>query len=74
MDEVKTDRHSQPAPEPKRYPQKLTAPRNAMELHLLAIWEKVLGVRRLGIKDSFFDLGGTSLQAARIVNQIKEKL
>jgi len=44
-----------------------------VELHLLAIWEKVLGVRRLGIRDSFFDLGGTSLQAARIVNQIKQK-
>ncbi|WP_017714959.1 thioesterase domain-containing protein [Kamptonema formosum] len=73
MDEVKTDRHSQPAPEPKRYPQKLIAPRNAVELHLLAIWEKILGVRRLGIRDSFFDLGGTSLQAARIVNQIQLK-
>jgi acyl carrier protein len=73
MDEVKSDRHSQSAPEPKRYAQKLTAPRNAVELHLLAILEKVFGVRRLGIRDSFFDLGGTSLQAARIVNQIKQK-
>jgi amino acid adenylation domain-containing protein len=45
-------------------------PGNAMEELLVSIWQDVLGKDRVGIRDSFFDLGGHSLKATRLVAQI----
>ncbi|OPY25976.1 MAG: Acetyl-coenzyme A synthetase [Methanocella sp. PtaU1.Bin125] len=39
-----------------------------------AIWAEVLGLQRVGRHDSFFDLGGNSLNAARLVAQIEKRL
>jgi non-ribosomal peptide synthetase component F/thioesterase domain-containing protein len=40
-----------------------------LQLQLLAIWEDVLGVRGIGIRDDFFDLGGNSLLAMRMLQR-----
>ena len=40
-----------------------------LQLQLLAIWEDVLGVRGIGIRDDFFDLGGNSLLAMRMLHR-----
>jgi non-ribosomal peptide synthetase component F/thioesterase domain-containing protein len=40
-----------------------------LQLQLLAIWEDVLGVREIGIRDNFFDLGGNSLLAMRMLHR-----
>jgi amino acid adenylation domain-containing protein len=40
-----------------------------LQLQLLAIWEDVLGVRDIGIRDDFFDLGGNSLLAMRMLHR-----
>ncbi|HSP45047.1 MAG TPA: thioesterase domain-containing protein, partial [Chthoniobacterales bacterium] len=40
-----------------------------LQLQLLAIWEDVLGVRGIGIRDDFFDLGGNSLLALRMLHR-----
>jgi acetyltransferase-like isoleucine patch superfamily enzyme len=48
------------------------APRDDLELQIAAIWEEVLGVRPIGIQDSFFDLGGNSLLAMRVFARIGE--
>lgn len=40
------------------------APRTAWQRKVAAIWCEVLGIDRVGIYDSFFDLGGDSLRAA----------
>jgi hypothetical protein len=32
--------------------------------------EEVLGVKPIGVRDNFFDLGGKSLQAARLFTKI----
>ena len=45
-----------------------------MEQALASIWAEVLGVERVGIHDNFFDLGGHSLVAVRLVNLIKRKI
>ena len=44
--------------------------RNDIEQRLIAIWEDVLDVRPIGINDGFFDLGGDSLSATRVVSQV----
>lgn len=40
-----------------------------LQLQLIAIWEDVLGVRGIGIRDDFFDLGGNSLLAMRMLHR-----
>lgn len=49
-------------------------PANAVETWLLQIWESILGIRNIGVCDSFFDLGGNSLQASALVNKIEERI
>ncbi|MGL1654795.1 phosphopantetheine-binding protein, partial [Vibrio parahaemolyticus] len=41
------------------------APVTETEKALVKIWEEVLGIYGIGIKDSFFELGGTSLLAIK---------
>ena len=49
------------------------APRDDIEIGLAELWGKLLGVEGVGIRDSFFDLGGHSLIAVRLFNDIAEK-
>ena len=46
-----------------------TAPRNAIEARLAAIWQEVLG-QDGGIDDNFFQVGGNSLQAIQLLSKI----
>ncbi len=48
-------------------------PRDAVEKGLAELWGKLLGVEGVGIQDSFFDLGGHSLIAVRLFNEIADK-
>lgn len=45
-------------------------PGNAVEQQLSQIWTNVLGLRKIGIHDDFFERGGDSLKAALLLNQI----
>jgi len=49
-------------------------PRDAREQVLAAIFAEVLGVARVGVDDGFFDLGGHSLSATRLVVRIRAEL
>jgi amino acid adenylation domain-containing protein len=64
----KVDRKALPAPGPARPapPQGFVRPRNALEARLARLWEEVLNVRPVGVRDDFFRLGGDSLLAAHL--------
>ncbi len=48
------------------------APRNDIEKMLVGFWEDLLGVKGIGVEDSFFDLGGHSLIAVRLFAKVKK--
>ena len=69
----KLDRRALPAPEfhdADRY----RAPAGAVEEILAGIYAQVLGLERVGVDDSFFDLGGDSLLAMRLMSAINSSL
>ena len=43
------------------------APQSETEAQLAAIWAEVLGIERIGTGDNFFDLGGDSILALRVI-------
>jgi thioesterase domain-containing protein len=49
-------------------------PRDDLERQIAAIWEDVLGVRPVGVTDHFFDLGGNSFLAARLLIRVQQQL
>ncbi len=48
-------------------------PRDMFEQVLVGIWEKLLNVPEVGIFDRFFEIGGHSLLAARLVDEIERE-
>jgi thioesterase domain-containing protein/acyl carrier protein len=53
-------------------PEARIASRDQNEQRLVQIWEEVLGHNGIGIRDSFFDLGGNSLLALRLMAKIQQ--
>ena len=50
------------------------APRGAVETSVAEIQAEILGIDRFGRADSFYDFGGTSLQAIRICARIERDI
>jgi acyl carrier protein len=68
----KLDRHGLPAPDSSRpeLDNLYVAPRNPTEEKLAKIWADVLGLKQVGIYDTFSDLGGHSLAATQVISRI----
>jgi acyl-CoA synthetase (AMP-forming)/AMP-acid ligase II/acyl carrier protein len=55
-------------------PECYAPPRNPLEAQLAVAWAEALGVQRVGIFDSFFDLGGSSLLATQLISRLSPQL
>jgi amino acid adenylation domain-containing protein len=70
----KVDRRALPAPNSTLATsgESFVAPTQLVHYQLQQIWEELLEVRPIGIRDNFFYLGGHSLLAARLLNRIEQ--
>jgi len=71
----KVDRRSLPKPDDNRggLESSYVAPRDNLEQQLANIWAKILDTTKIGVLDSFFELGGNSLLAVRLFAQIENR-
>ncbi len=66
----KVDRAALPAPAERGEGGAYVAPRSPVEEVLAGIWEEVLELKRVGVEDDFFALGGHSLGAAQVISRV----
>lgn len=64
----KLDRKILPAVDGSAFAREYEAPSSRVEKQLAAIWQSVLSVKRIGLNDNFFEMGGNSLSALKIVS------
>ncbi|MDX2554301.1 non-ribosomal peptide synthetase [Streptomyces stelliscabiei] len=51
--------------------EEITAPRNDAERRMADVWQEVLGLARVGVEESFFNLGGDSIRAVTLVGALR---
>ncbi|HEX2229413.1 MAG TPA: amino acid adenylation domain-containing protein, partial [Candidatus Binatia bacterium] len=69
----KIDRRALPPPDPQRADAAtFVAGRTPIEIQLAGLWEEILSVKPIGIRDNFFDVGGDSLLGVRLMLQIEK--
>ncbi|MFO1217388.1 MAG: amino acid adenylation domain-containing protein [Burkholderiaceae bacterium] len=71
----KLDRRALPAPSLTRIEgdRPFTAPRDATEQVIAAIWKAVLRVDRVSIDDNFFELGGDSILSIQVIARCRQQ-
>lgn len=72
----KIDYHALPAPE-NLHPQRAedyVAPQTNLERIIATIWQDVLAVEKVGVRDNFFDLGGHSLLVVQVNSRLRKEL
>jgi len=67
----KMDRKSLPMPDRSHALETYSAPRNETEQVLVDIWSDILELECVGINDNFFEIGGHSLLAIKIVASMR---
>ncbi|KYC40345.1 hypothetical protein WA1_27850 [Scytonema hofmannii PCC 7110] len=70
----KLNRAALPVPDLSRQEPEETfvGPRDELEQQLLQIWEQVLGIQSISVRDNFFEIGGHSLLAVKLFWQIEK--
>ncbi|MBU0730277.1 MAG: non-ribosomal peptide synthetase, partial [Proteobacteria bacterium] len=70
----KINRHDLPQPLLNKNRPELSStyivPGNPAERAIAEIWQEILNLEKVGIKDNFFDLGGNSLLAAQVIDRL----
>ncbi len=75
---LRVDSHA-PAPVPEALPRdedlpaSYAEPRDATEREVTGLWREALGIERVGIFDDFFEVGGHSLMATRLVSRLRDR-
>ncbi|MER6366715.1 amino acid adenylation domain-containing protein, partial [Kitasatospora sp. NPDC001527] len=68
----KLDRRALPAPGTESFLSSVyVGPRTPVEERVAAVWATALEVERVGVHDSFFDLGGDSIRAVALVGALR---
>ena len=71
----KVDRGALPAPAAGTFRvAERTEPSDQLEAELIEIWEDVLSLSGIGVNESFWDLGGTSIQGLKVFARISIQL
>lgn len=68
----KVDRKALPDPDLEEI-NRYVAPKNDTEVQLIALWKKLLGVDNIGIHHNFFEIGGNSLLAIQVQQNLKDE-
>ncbi len=70
----KLDKNALPAPKIHTIEHAYVEPKTPLEKALCLIWQEVLGVEKVGIRDDFFRLGGHSILAIHLLGRINREL
>ncbi len=71
----KIDRKALPAPRPAETKSaSYAAPTNEAEQMITEIWQRALGLAKIGTRDNFFDIGGHSLLVVQVLKELREKV
>jgi amino acid adenylation domain-containing protein len=70
----KIDKAALPAPQAAAASAERVPPRTLIETVLVDLYATVLGNEQIGATDSFFDVGGSSLQAMQLITQLRGTL
>jgi amino acid adenylation domain-containing protein len=72
----KINRRALPLPDAERpaQPVPYTAPRHPLEWQIALIWRELLKIPTVGVFDDFFEVGGHSLLAAKLMQRLEEEL
>ncbi len=68
---AKLDRAALPLPGPRQHATAGVAPVGGVESAMLALWRAQTGNPALGVTDDFFDCGGTSLIALKVIAEMR---
>ncbi|MFF5969961.1 amino acid adenylation domain-containing protein [Streptomyces sp. NPDC012769] len=70
----KVDRKALPVPDPAADDSAHVPLATATEKHVAEVWQRVLGIERVGAEDDFFALGGNSFQAVLAIRETDRAL
>jgi len=66
----KLDRRSLPEPDISQLQQSYVPPGTENEKILAEVWSEVLGIKRIGLEDNYFVLGGDSIKSIQIISKL----
>jgi acyl-CoA synthetase (AMP-forming)/AMP-acid ligase II/acyl carrier protein len=70
----KLDRKALPAPQAEqRAETEDAAPKSDAEAMITGIWQRALGINKIGTRDNFFDIGGHSLLVVQVLKELREQ-
>jgi NAD(P)-dependent dehydrogenase (short-subunit alcohol dehydrogenase family)/acyl carrier protein len=73
LNAIKAQQKPKAVPSNVRQHNPYVPPQNEAERKITQIWQEVLGIEEVGIHDSFFELGGSSLFAIQVLSRLRKE-